>query len=72
MRTQDIPNSKSARKVRFIAELHININESDKDSVERFLAKTYAISNTSDRIGFRLEGEGLEHKNGADNRLSIW
>ena len=34
--------------------------------VETFLSSTYAFTNESDRMGCRLEGEVIEHKNGGD------
>jgi biotin-dependent carboxylase-like uncharacterized protein len=64
VRTHDIPNFKRNRTVRFIVGPHLN--EFKEASLHHFLTKDYTISNTSDRMGFRLEGNTLEHKNGAD------
>lgn len=34
--------------------------------IETFLSKTYAVTNESDRMGYRLDGEKIEHKDGGD------
>ena len=34
-----------------------------KESLERFLSSEYSVSLTSDRMGYRLEGEALMHRN---------
>lgn len=34
--------------------------------IETFLSQTYTFTNESDRMGCRLEGEVIEHKNGGD------
>lgn len=34
-----------------------------KESIETFFASEYTVSNTSDRMGFRLEGTPLTHRN---------
>jgi antagonist of KipI len=33
------------------------------ESIEKFLSSEYSISTTSDRMGYRLEGESLTHRN---------
>lgn len=40
--------------------------EFTEESVETFLSSTYTVSNTSDRMGYRLDGELLKHKRKAD------
>ncbi|MHA6251928.1 5-oxoprolinase subunit C family protein [Oceanobacillus sp. CAU 1775] len=64
LRYQDIPDFKTERPVRFILGPHVN--EFEKESIEKFLSEPYIVSNASDRMGYRLEGETLKHKNAAD------
>jgi biotin-dependent carboxylase-like uncharacterized protein len=37
-----------------------------EESIETFLSSTYSITNEADRMGYRLEGEKIIHKDGAD------
>lgn len=41
-------------------------NRFSQNGVETFLNKEYEITNQSDRMGFRLKGHKIEHKDGAD------
>ncbi|WP_233191820.1 MULTISPECIES: biotin-dependent carboxyltransferase family protein [unclassified Sporosarcina] len=64
LRTNDIPDFGEERPIRFILGPHIErfVNK----SIETFSNGTYSLSNASDRMGYRLEGEQLIHKDGAD------
>ncbi|MFS0577063.1 biotin-dependent carboxyltransferase family protein [Sporosarcina sp. 179-K 3D1 HS] len=64
LRTDDIPEFGKERRIRFIAGPHVDRFE-DK-SIELFTNSTYSLSNASDRMGYRLEGTQLIHKDGAD------
>ncbi|MCT4619657.1 MAG: biotin-dependent carboxyltransferase family protein [Marinisporobacter sp.] len=37
-----------------------------KKGIETFLSNSYTVTNECDRMGFRLDGEEIEHKEGAD------
>ena len=64
LRSIDIPDFAVKRKVRFIGGPHEN--EFESHSVDTFLTTAYTLSNSSDRMGYRLEGEVLQHKRQAD------
>lgn len=64
LRTNDIPNFSNERSIRFIAGPHTDRFEDT--SIELFSNSTYSLSNASDRMGYRLDGEQLIHKDGAD------
>lgn len=64
LRTSDIPVFSEDRPIRFILGPHIERFENK--SIEFFSNSTYSLSNASDRMGYRLEGEQLIHKDGAD------
>lgn len=64
LRTNDIPNFSKERPIRFIAGPHTDRFEDT--SIELFSNRTYRLSNASDRMGYRLDGEQLVHKEGAD------
>ncbi len=42
------------------------VNDFNFEGVKTFLTSTYSISNQSDRMGYRLSGPKIEHKEGAD------
>lgn len=64
LRHQDIPNFKVERPIRFILGPHVAAFE--EKSVKEFLTESFTVSNASDRMGYRLEGATLQHKNAAD------
>ncbi len=37
-----------------------------EESIDKFFGSEYHVTNEADRMGYRLEGPALEHKNGAD------
>lgn len=64
LRAKDIPVFDKERPIRFTAGPHTDRFE--EKSVELFSTSTYRLSNASDRMGYRLDGEQLTHKEGAD------
>lgn len=59
-----IPNFSKEIKIRVI--LGQQVDEFTKKGVETLFDGQYSITNESDRMGMRLLGEAIEHKNGAD------
>jgi len=59
-----IPDYKSSRPVRFI--WGPQDKAFSKEVLETFTSTPYTVSNESDRMGYRLQGESLKHITGAD------
>ncbi len=59
-----IPEIKNKTKLRVV--LGPQIDYFTKKGIDTFLNNTYQITNNSDRMGYRLEGDAIEHKNKAD------
>lgn len=60
----NIPNFQENKPVRFIwGPQH---QQFTKESLQMFIQTSYKVTNQSDRMGYRLEGEQLYHKESAD------
>lgn len=58
------PDFLKQRKVR--AVLGPQADSFDEKAIQDFFSKEYEISQQADRMGYRLKGEPIEHKDGAD------
>jgi antagonist of KipI len=64
LRPQDIPDYKTIRSVQFV--WGPQDSAFTEEARKTFVSKPYTVSNNSDRMGYRLEGESLKHIDGAD------
>lgn len=64
LRPQEIPVYDTERPIRFIRGPHFD--QFEQASLEEFLTKSYTITNDSDRMGYRLTGPSLQHRQGPD------
>jgi antagonist of KipI len=64
LRPESTPDFSKARPIRFI--LGPQISAFPKESLETFTSNPYTVTNESDRMGYRLQGEQLTHISGAD------
>jgi biotin-dependent carboxylase-like uncharacterized protein len=64
LRPDHIPDYKKERLIRFIPGPQTSAFTSD--SLDIFTSNPYIVTNESDRMGYRLQGEQLKHVNGAD------
>jgi antagonist of KipI len=64
LKVEDTPDFKANGPIRFILGPHDYAFTAE--SRQKFIATPYQLSNDSDRMGFRLAGETLEHVHGAD------
>ncbi|SEC80263.1 biotin-dependent carboxyltransferase family protein [Paenibacillus sp. GP183] len=64
LRYEHTPDYSQDRTIRFIPGPQINAFTSE--SVETFTSNPYTVTNESDRMGYRLQGEQLMHIAGAD------
>jgi antagonist of KipI len=60
----NIPNIINNKIIRFIWGPHDS--KFTEESIEKFVKSSYMISNHSDRMGYRLQGETLLHRDSAD------
>lgn len=59
-----IPDYRETEKIRVIMGPQANLFA--KSACDKFLSAQYTVTNNSDRMGYRLEGLSLDHKNSAD------
>ncbi|WP_026478562.1 5-oxoprolinase subunit C family protein [Alkaliphilus transvaalensis] len=59
-----IPQYENSKTIRVI--LGPELDRFHKKGIETFLKETYKLSNQWDRMGYRLEGEKIQHLDGAD------
>jgi antagonist of KipI len=64
LRPEHIPDYKKERLIRFIAGPQTSAFTTE--SLDIFTSNPYTVTNESDRMGYRLQGEQLKHVNGAD------
>lgn len=59
-----VPDYRTDRPIRFIAGPQADIFE--RSALRSFASGAYRIASASDRMGYRLEGEALKHRDGPD------
>jgi antagonist of KipI len=62
--SEHIPDFKKERTIRFIPGPQTSAFTSE--SLDIFTSNPYTVTNETDRMGYRLQGEQLKHVNGAD------
>ncbi|MEA3321435.1 MAG: biotin-dependent carboxyltransferase family protein [Bacillota bacterium] len=60
----EIPSYEKEMEIRVCLGPHLDVFH--ESSVETFLSSTYEVTPQSDRMGYRLKGPKIEHKNSAD------
>lgn len=64
LRFDHIPDYREEKPIRFILGPHEDAFT--PESIHRFVTTSYTVLNESDRMGYRMTGEALEHIQGAD------